>query len=95
MYQFLRDLATANLSKDDWRAAHPDLHPVFDVPGVSVLNVCPDLMHTKHLGTDAYFYGSVLKLLVGDILKGNLSDNTDLIWRELMDEYTNLKVLTR
>ena len=30
-------------------------HILFSLPGVSISTVAPDLMHCKHLGSDAYF----------------------------------------
>lgn len=47
-----------------WRAAGYDKHPLFRLPGVSVLNIYPDWMHVKHLGTDQYYYGSIRKRAV-------------------------------
>ena len=36
-------------------------------------------MHTKHLGVDVYFLGSVLALLVDFILPGTVQQNLDTI----------------
>ena len=41
--------------------------------GVTVLSVAADWMHNKNLGTDQYFYGSVIFLLVYEILPGTHS----------------------
>ena len=41
-----------------------------ELPGVSVTTFMLDLCHTKHLGTDQYFYASVLWLLCYDLLPG-------------------------
>ena len=40
-------------------AAHfPNRHALFrKVPGLGVTSVIPDVLHTKHLGVDAYFCG--------------------------------------
>ena len=36
-----------------WRAmGHQNGHPLFNVPGVSILTVKPDWMHIKYLGLD-------------------------------------------
>ena len=75
-------------SNVDWEAAKPNRHRIFrDVPGVSISTVIPDIMHTKHLGSDSYFYGSVLKLLVCDILTGNKEDNLNQVFSEIKAEY--------
>lgn len=37
--------------QDAWFAAHPNLHRIFSITGVTILNLAPDLMHVKHLGT--------------------------------------------
>ena len=47
-----------------WRLAKGLLNPIFDVPGVTLATVWLDLMHCKHLGTDAWFLGSVLWVLM-------------------------------
>ena len=58
-------------TKADWLASEFRTHVFFSwLPGVTILTVLPDLMHAKHLGTDAYFNGSVLVLLVYAILPG-------------------------
>ena len=46
-----------------WVAAHPNRHWLFRLVGVGISAVAADLMHSKHLGTDKYFYGSVLEVL--------------------------------
>ena len=81
--------------KDDWRAAHPNPHPVFSIPGVSIFNVAADLMHSKHLGTDQHFYGSVCKLLTHEVMAGSRTDNEAQLWAELEQQYQDLKVVNR
>ena len=51
---------------DEWQARFAAKRsPLFsEVPGLSGLAVQPDLMHTKHLGTDQYLLGSTLELLL-------------------------------
>ena len=58
-----------------WLANHPHRHRVFRIPGVSVLMAIPDTMHCKHGGTDAYFFGSILKYLVFFIMTGSVEVN--------------------
>ena len=38
------------------------LHKLYDLPGVTILTLWPDYMHCKFMGSDAYFYGSVLTI---------------------------------
>eukprot|EP00973_Karenia_brevis_P060186 8375175-Karenia_brevis.AAC.1 len=54
--------------KATWTTAYPNRHYLFRMLGVSIMSVIPDLMHVKHLGTDQYFYGSVLKFIVAHVL---------------------------
>lgn len=75
--------------------AHPNPHALFSIPGVSILNVAPDLMHCKHLGTDQHFYGSVVKLLVNDIMPGSKVENEEVLWQELSHQYKALKSQNR
>ena len=56
-------------SDEAWRQRYQNNHSIFSLPGVSILTVCPDLMHCKHLGTDMYYYGSVL-FVVAFVLPG-------------------------
>ena len=55
---------------DLWRATHPNAHALFSLPGVSVMTVAADWMHNKHLGTDQWFYGSVVQYLVYHVMPG-------------------------
>jgi hypothetical protein len=50
-------------SEIPWRAAHPNLNPLYDLPGVGCDTAAPDYMHNKHLGSDLYTYGSILMML--------------------------------
>ena len=43
--------------------------PIFSLPGVSVLTVALDYMHSKYLGSDMYMYGSVLFVLVHFVMQ--------------------------
>ena len=57
-----------SFSVDAWRAFYKNLIELFNVPGVNVLCLGVDIMHVKHMGSDMYFYGSVLYMLVYEIL---------------------------
>jgi hypothetical protein len=69
----------------EWKAAHPDAFQLFFLPGMSILAVCMDYLHTKHIGMDQYFLGSVLVLLVDVILRKTPEEN-------LQDMATHFKV---
>ncbi len=55
--------ATVWDDRPTWEAAHPNRCKLLEVLEMSVCNVVPDWMHCKHLGCDAWTYGSVLHLL--------------------------------
>lgn len=60
----------ASWSDTTWRIAFPDPHRLFKLEGVSILTVAADWMHSKHLGTDQYCFGSVMHILVYEIMPG-------------------------
>eukprot|EP00971_Amphidinium_carterae_P179679 3563488-Amphidinium_carterae.1 len=41
-----------------WKLFQSEILPLFEIPGTSIDEVYFDLMHTKHLGCDAYVLGS-------------------------------------
>ena len=82
-------------TKAQWRASAWNQHPIFTVPGVTILTVWADLMHAKHMGTDMYFYASVLVLLCYDIMRHAPEDNCALLWMELKEIYERDKVPDR
>ena len=82
-------------SSESWRAIDRARNPMFGVPGVSITVIAPDLLHTKHLGTDAYFLGSVLVMLTHHLLPGSRSENLEVIWSELEDAYRAQKTVYR
>ena len=58
-----------------WAASHPNCHAIFKVSGITILSVMFDMMHSKHLGVDTYFLGSVLWLLCHRLLDGTPAEN--------------------
>jgi hypothetical protein len=74
-----------------WSAAE-DRHVLFSLPGVSILTVAPDLLHVKHLGSDTYFYASVLEVLVCKTLPGTPEQNLDKVWDEVLSYYKTNKI---
>ena len=76
-------------------AAFPNRHCIFKLPGVSILNYCPDWLHTKALGTDAWLYGSILFSVCLHVLPGNFKENLETLRRGLPEAYDSLKVKER
>ena len=50
-----------------------------------------DLMHTKHLGTDAYFLGSVLAYLIDHQMAATPGENIKQLWEAIKTAYKELK----
>ena len=63
------------LEQRQWKISLWDL-----VPGA---HVSPDIMHTKWLGTDTYFLGSVLSICLDHKFDGNLDDMTTALLKQL------------
>ncbi len=78
---------------DEWLNAHGVRHELFKLPGVTILNYMPDLLHTKHLGSDAAIYGSVLHYLVNFKMGGVAVDNLAIVWGQIKDSYTDWHAL--
>ena len=54
----------------DWKMNTVPNNALLRLSFVSILTLQPDWMHLKYLGTDKYFYGSVLALMVFYLLPG-------------------------
>lgn len=66
MFNINRSTQPSLLSAQEWRdhfGASSRYVALFDVPGVTGLNVNPDIMHTKWLGTDTYLLGSAICIM--------------------------------
>ena len=60
---------------------HPGRHRLMrHVPGVGISVFIPDILHVKHLGTDAYYLGGLLALLVKYVMPGTQEDNLATLW---------------
>jgi hypothetical protein len=68
---------------------------LFHVPGVGIQQVHPDLMHTKHLGVDQYYFGSVLKFLTHHLLPGSPAENLEVIWVHIQEGYSGERSSSR
>ena len=79
-------------SNPQWKASHPDAHALFSLTGVGTQNFIPDLLHTKHLGTDQWFYGSVLQFMVRHMMTESPEENLDSIWKDVKQVYKDMKI---
>ncbi len=77
---------------ETWRHHNRNTHPIFGVPGVSITSVSPDMLHSKHLGTDTYFYASVLTLLTRHMLPASPQNNLDRVWTRIQHHYKVMKI---
>ena len=70
----------------------PQRHRIFrDLPGFGVAGVIPDVLHTKHLGTDSAFCGGVLKYLIWYVMLGSPVENLNTLWGCITEEYERRK----
>ena len=67
-------LTTAN-----WRSHFNPANPLYQLPGMSALSIGLDFMHNHYLGWIQYFYGSVIILIVEDLLDGQLLENLQYV----------------
>ena len=70
-----------------WISANPHRNALLRLPGISCLNVCPDWQHCKHLGCDAYFYGSVLAYFTDYLMQWDPDTNCDELFVKLRQQY--------
>ena len=73
-----------------WRPAHPIHCPLFDLPGFTVLMIFIDLMHTRYIGTDQWFCGSVLYLLCYMIMPGTPEENCTAVFARMKRHWKDL-----
>jgi hypothetical protein len=78
-------LNTFSQCRTTWRNARPDRHVLFGrgpFGGAAWGGSCfHDVMHCKHLGSDCYVFGSVLKFMTDHVLTGTPLQNLVDIWR--------------
>ena len=82
-------------TKTQWALSPYNTHPIFKLPGLSILTVICDVMHCKHIGTDQYYYGSVLVLLCFYMLPGTPSENLSIVWKLIQAYYKSHGTLGR
>ena len=75
-------------------ARFPNRHKLLrHVPGVTIHAWVPDWLHTKHIGCDSYFLGSILMALFIDCgLAGSNADKLAFIWNGIVDAYASLGI---
>ena len=74
-------------------AANPRHHRIYTCqPGMSILALSVDFMHTLYLGIWMYFYGSVLQMLVRSILPGDIKVNMGVVWAACKEYFKQHKV---
>ena len=77
------------ITKAQWATSPYNRHAIWNIPGVTLLTATVDLMHCKHLGTDQYFYASVLVVLCYYLLPGTPEQNLEIVFRGIRDHYGN------
>ena len=83
------------LSILEWRASYSSLVCVFELEHIAHLNIEPDELHIIHLGTSMYMLGSILSMLLFQMLDGSPQTNLEQVWNEIVDDYTEHKVETQ
>ena len=80
-----------------WRKLyeHKFLHWVFVFAGMSQHNIEPDELHVLYLGVVMYAIGSVLWLLVFELLPGSPEENMRRAWGDVSALYTAHHVTTQ
>ena len=79
----------------NWRDRYTSVHWLFELPGLSILNVEADELHCVHLGTTSYILGSCLFLLCFKILPGTRKENLRRVWTAITEEYLASKIETQ
>lgn len=75
----------------DWRAAYPNRHPIFKLPGMGISAFIPDIMHCVYLGAYQYCFGSIIQYLSHHKLHGSPDQNCLQLWQDLRDVYKEMK----
>ena len=71
----------------EWLAAHPNRHPLFILPGVTITSYAPDVMHTLHLGVFEWIFGSIIKLLTHYVMPDDIATNRENFWDTTREVY--------
>ena len=73
----------------------PHMCALFRVPGVSLVTLAPDWQHDKNMGTDMYFYGTVLHMLCYRILGDTPARNLEKVTADIKEAYQELGIPVR
>ena len=81
----------ADLDETSWRREYDHegrtMHPLFSLAGVSNQTVEHDELQVVYLGVAQYLLGSVLQILVFEILPGGEKANMDRVWGKICSHY--------
>jgi hypothetical protein len=74
--------AVADIPADTWQVPHEHPCPLFHRL-LSPAAICPDYMHSKHLGVDLWLLGSVAWLLLFQVLTGDMPSRLEQLLHQL------------
>ena len=79
------------------KAAKGRIHRLFGLPGMGITAYLPDILHSKHLGTDPCFFGAVIKYLTHHLMNDGADPDRNLqyLFGEIKAEYRKQKVRSR
>ena len=75
-----------------WHTRNPSPHYLFQLKYLSGINYDPDELHLIHLGTSTHLLGSVLWLLVYEIMTDTPVANMKAIWTRITSLYKDMDV---
>lgn len=68
---------------------------IFQLPHLSCWNICQDYMHAKFLGVDQYQYGSVMWLIINQLMEGDANTNLLQLWPFIQKIYVAENISNR
>ena len=78
----------ARYTDNQYKLNFPNRHRIFrSIPGFGIHMYIPDILHTKHLGTDAYFLASVIVYIIRFMMPGDEPSNLKSFVLELKYTY--------
>ena len=80
------------LSISKWRASYSSLFYIVELEHITHFNIAPDELHIMHSGTSMYMLGSIISMLVFQMLDGSPQTNMEQVWSEFMDYYAEHKL---
>ena len=76
-----------NMTPELWKEQHPGACELFQVPGVTIATIKPDIMHIKHLGVDSYLLGSFFSFCCQQKLPQSEQQNMVHLWALIQTLY--------